>query len=133
MWRLHSKIHFIWNSFWKFYEVRSKRGDLNFCWQWFPRFQLSCCSSFCLDLIQVACGHSVVWKVHYVTLQIWKKKLQNSWGHFCAVCLVPFSTTLRFCPDFLCWDTTAEFWLKVLALYVWFYQLLTLLAVFTIQ
>ena len=28
MWRLCSKIYFIWNSFWKFYEVKSERGIL---------------------------------------------------------------------------------------------------------
>ena len=37
MWRLCSKIYFIWNRFWKFYEVRSKRGDFNSCWQWSSR------------------------------------------------------------------------------------------------
>ena len=34
MWRLCSKIYFIGNSFWKFYEVRSEREDFNSDWSW---------------------------------------------------------------------------------------------------
>ena len=34
MWRLCSKIYFIGNSFWKFNEVRSERGDFNSCGKW---------------------------------------------------------------------------------------------------
>ena len=37
MWRLYSKIYFIRNSFWKFYEVRSKMGDFNSCGKWSSR------------------------------------------------------------------------------------------------
>ena len=37
MWRLCSKVYFIGNSFWKFYEVRSERGDFNFCGKWSSR------------------------------------------------------------------------------------------------
>ena len=37
MWRLCSKIYFIGNSFWKFYEVRSKRGELNSFGKWSSR------------------------------------------------------------------------------------------------
>ena len=37
MWRLCSKIYFIGNSFWKFYEVRSERGDFNSCGKWSSR------------------------------------------------------------------------------------------------
>ena len=36
MWRLCSKIYFIGNS-WKFYEVRSERGDFNSCGKWSSR------------------------------------------------------------------------------------------------
>ena len=34
MWVLWSKIYFIRNSFWKFYEVRSEKGDFNWCRFW---------------------------------------------------------------------------------------------------
>ena len=34
MWTLWNKIYFIKNSFWKFYEVKSERGDFNWCWFW---------------------------------------------------------------------------------------------------
>ena len=37
MWRLCSRIYFIGNSFWKFYEVRSERGDFNSCGKWSSR------------------------------------------------------------------------------------------------
>ena len=34
MWTLWDKIYLIKNSFWKFYEVRSERGDFNWWWFW---------------------------------------------------------------------------------------------------
>ena len=37
MWKLCSKIYLIGNSFWKFYEVRSERGDFNSCGKWSSR------------------------------------------------------------------------------------------------
>ena len=37
MWRLCSKIYFIGNSFWKFYDVRSERGDFDSCGKWSSR------------------------------------------------------------------------------------------------
>ena len=37
MWRLWSNTYFIRNSFWKFWEVKSKRGALILVDKWFPR------------------------------------------------------------------------------------------------
>ena len=34
MWSFWNKIYLIKNSFWKFYEVRSERGDFNWCRFW---------------------------------------------------------------------------------------------------
>ena len=51
MWVLWSKIYFIRNSFWKFYEVRSERGisiDAN---SGTLRYVLWCCGSICHQLL----------------------------------------------------------------------------------
>ena len=61
MWRLCSKIYFIRNSFWKFYELRSERWDFNSCgkWSsrvlpvmlwWFPYFYSDCSWPYCASL-----------------------------------------------------------------------------------
>ena len=60
MLRLWRKIYFIGISFWKFYEVRSKKGILFFVDNDPQGYKLSCCGSFVfLIFIQIAFVHTV--------------------------------------------------------------------------
>ena len=97
MWRLCSKIYFIGNSFWKFYEVRSKRADFNSYGKWSSRELTLMLLEFWrgfLTFIQIDHGHTVILKPFDQKALNWLNFHQKSGGKFYFCLTLTWNSTI---------------------------------------